>query len=103
MPGPFEIAGLPTSESLSEPPITFTLNPDGTWTDLTDYTFGPPAEITGPQYTYEDGAVILYTAAGNTLLPYPLLLKQGTDGTQVLVEDIPTTEAYGQVCRETAG
>ncbi len=54
MPGPFEIAGLPTSESLSEPPITFTLNPDGTWTDLTDYTFGPPAEITGPQYTYED-------------------------------------------------
>ncbi|HEX8207961.1 MAG TPA: hypothetical protein VF587_17990 [Solirubrobacteraceae bacterium] len=95
-PIPVPLTGL-------EPPLKFTLKPDGTYSNITFgavYANDPKWQGT---YTVNGDRVRLLTPTGTPLVTYDFLRRQDTAGTLYLIEDAPANEAYkANVCRAIA-
>ena len=101
--GPTTIAPIPVPESALEPPLKFTLKPDGTYSNITfgaAYANDPKWQGT---YTAAGDTVTLTTAGGSMLTSYPFKQKTDSAGTKYLIEDAPANEQYkANVCRGIA-
>jgi hypothetical protein len=91
--GPFlgSWQGMTYGSGPYDPMFTFTIKPDGVWTDL---TFGEAKAVDG-KYTYDAGnkALTLITQAGNPL--YTFKLEPATASQKErLVEQLPANETY---------
>ena len=101
--GPTTIAPINVPATGIEPPLKFTLNPDGTYANI---TFGA-AYANNPQwrgtYTVQGEQVRLVTPNGTLMTSYPFLRRTDTGGTQYLLEDAPANDQYrANVCRRIA-
>ena len=101
--GPTSIEPIPVPASGIEPPLKFTLKPDGTYSNITfgaAYANDPKWQGT---YTVAGDRVRLLTPNGTPLVSYDFVRRQDSAGTQYLIEDAPANEAYkANVCRAIA-
>lgn len=102
--GPTSIEPIPVPTTGIEPPMKFTLSPDGTYRNV---TFGPTAYANDPRwggtYTVAGDRVRLVTNPGAPLFSYDLLRRTDTAGTEYLIEDAPDNEKYrANACRRIA-
>ena len=97
------IEPIPVPLSGIEPPLKFTLKPDGTYSNITFgavYANDPKWQGT---YTVAGDRVRLLTPNGTPLVSYDFVRRQDTAGTLYLIEDAPPNEAYkANVCRAIA-
>ncbi|MDQ3742286.1 MAG: hypothetical protein M3389_15240 [Actinomycetota bacterium] len=101
--GPTSIEPIPVPATGIEPPMKFTLEPDGTYDNI---TFGA-AYANDPKwkgtYAVSGDRVKLITAPGAPLFSYDLLRRTDTAGTEYLIEDAPENELYkANACRRIA-
>ena len=101
--GPTTIEPIEVPLSGLEPPLKFTLHPDGTYENI---TFGS-AYANDPKwkgtYTVTGDRVRLITPSGSSLLSYDLVRRTDTGGTEYLIEDAPENELYrANACRRIA-
>ena len=101
--GPASIEPIPVPTSGIEPPLKFTLKPDGTYSNITFgavYADDPRWQGT---YAVAGDRVRLLTPNGTPLVTYDFLRRTDTAGTAYLIEDAPANEAYrANVCRAIA-
>jgi hypothetical protein len=98
--GPTSIEPIPVPATGIEPPLKFTLKPDGTYDNI---TFGA-AYANDPKwkgtYTVAGDRVKLITAGGHPLVGHDFVRKTDSGGTEYLIEDAPANESYkANVCR----
>jgi hypothetical protein len=101
--GPTSIEPIPVPATGIEPPMKFTLKPDGTYDNI---TFGA-AYANDPKwkgtYTVTGDRVKLVTPPGTPLFSYELVRRTDTAGTEYLIEDAPENERYkANACRRIA-
>ena len=98
--GPTTIEPIAIPLTSLEPPLKFTLHPDGTYENVTfgaAYADDPKWKGT---YTIAGDVVTLITSGGSNLVSYPFVRKTYATDTQYLIEDAPANEQYlANVCR----
>jgi hypothetical protein len=101
--GPTSIEPIPVPATGIEPPLKFTLKPDGTYSNITfgaAYANDPKWQGT---YTVAGDRVRLLTPNGTPLVSYDFVRRTDSAGTPYLIEDAPANEAYkANVCRGIA-